>query len=606
MLVNNITSAFTHNGVPVANGFLEVYMDRTSTVHANLTVGGFPAENPVRLNSNGGIGAPVEVGLSSAYCIVKNAKEAVLFGYDLADTGTGAGFPNDGKLTIMQSGEHKGEFTANQADDAAIDLEAGFFTKKFAGKALLIEKPGNYIVMVRNYGCSAGSFFVMFYDSGDYSSDYGAAFRVIGAGGYAIAEYPVICFQVRDGRLYMVLDGYSTETCIYWNSPNLKGVSVPEGEPDRRYEMLRFNLPPFNESNNPPSLPYPAAVGVGVGVWEPDSTRCYIEGGAKLIMKNYGEMRLAEGFQFDMRKFVSFSMHNGSSIFLSTYSKLIINDRASVEAHRNGAMLLDNGRVEVRDYGMLKADSMGQVNVRNSGTLFADNYAHLGLYDYAAIHMTNYSHLNVGSGNMNPAWASGLDVVDNSDVYIGRSANNGGTIQRTKSERKLWMLDGSFLFMCNKFEIGNMNELSESIARYLIVADGAKVEFSGGADVKVADGAKVELRHSCRIRGYENANMLLFSRISEGGFNYRGKVVMLGDACLDIPDWEPIGHAPEVVKEDFLGEEYKLVNATDHALDVAYTNTAGGSDVLQIPPGKYKKMLLLGFSGDTPMFAGEA
>jgi len=88
MVVNNTTSSFTHNGVPVALGWLEVYKDRTSTVLAELFVRGVMVSNPVRLNQNGGIDDPIETNQDVVLCVVRNAVKAELFRYELV---SGAG-----------------------------------------------------------------------------------------------------------------------------------------------------------------------------------------------------------------------------------------------------------------------------------------------------------------------------------------------------------------------------------------------------------------------------------------------------------------------------------------------------------------------------------
>jgi len=133
MLVNNVTSAFTHNGKPVANGSLTVYVDRTSTQLANLTANGLPTSNPVKLNSNGGIVSPIETDLGIVYCIVKNAAGAVLFGYELVST---AGViprwlpnttdnPDSTGVTDSASISVKNKAQLNMSDEGKLNLSEG-------------------------------------------------------------------------------------------------------------------------------------------------------------------------------------------------------------------------------------------------------------------------------------------------------------------------------------------------------------------------------------------------------------------------------------------------------------------------------------------------
>jgi hypothetical protein len=116
MLVNNVTSAFTHNGIPVAHGSVTVYKSRTSTVLANLTINGVATPNPVRLNANGGMGAPVECEPIAAYCVVKNATGAVLFGYDLVGTQGGGGGSVSLNRTVTSSDGATGSVTDTGGD----------------------------------------------------------------------------------------------------------------------------------------------------------------------------------------------------------------------------------------------------------------------------------------------------------------------------------------------------------------------------------------------------------------------------------------------------------------------------------------------------------
>jgi hypothetical protein len=139
MLVNNITSAFVHKGVPVANGTLEVYTDGTTNQLDNLFfLDGLPAPNPVRLNSNGGIGHPVKTERGSAYCAVKDAKGAALFGYCLSEgiNFDSIIFPNDGGIIEINTAKGRDYFYSKSRVDILIN---GKQDKLTAGENITIE-----------------------------------------------------------------------------------------------------------------------------------------------------------------------------------------------------------------------------------------------------------------------------------------------------------------------------------------------------------------------------------------------------------------------------------------------------------------------------------
>jgi hypothetical protein len=511
------------------------------------------------------------------------------------------------------------------------------------------------------------NFFISFDGTGNTNySEPVSSFRLTGSNLNDWLNNKEIYFAQYNGSIYLVLST-SYECELFWDNPRLEPSVLPANfSPARKWERLRFGFQYSKDENY--NIIGIVTASSGIGTEEVTSDRAYIARGAKLIMLGYGEMRASEGFIFDMHYNVAFKMFSGCHFEMRNYAgfsmvnscRFEMNDKAGfkmngsslVDIRQGGGLEIENSKISAMNGGGIAARDHANMLVQNNASIQVTDDANINIFNHSSLCIDKWAHITV-EGSSDKA-GSGLDVLDNSDVYIGSNVNIG------KSKRKLWVVDESCLLMCESYHFGLLQDMGQQAKRLLAVLDEASAVLRGAArlemnglgsisvkncaslemdysgTLKVNDGASLEMKHSgsisvsdtASITAGRDSNVLMLGDSVHTAHAFRNpeffwpytKIKLTGDYSFADAWFDPPAIDDKKVDvQIFLGNEYKFWNAKKDGTNAKLTySVCSAGEVAQktttIADNRYVKIMLVEIIEKTedgrtfykPIFAEEA
>jgi len=491
------------------------------------------------------------------------------------------------------------------------------------------------------------SLFHDFMLSFDVSSDSILSFRATGMNPDTVHQSELFFARCQDNRIYLDMSGKET-TLLVDMDYDIEASQLPGGKPSQIWTWVKFRRGEnsFLESNTFEPGTSTKRYECGVGTRETPSSKFYQEYGTKVAILNNGEIAFADGYKFLMetsvaftlKKWSTFHMEEAVELRMQRYCNFLMDTYCGFRMQNAGNITIEDyaglrlqrfGAVIAEDRGLLKASGGGRVEAGSYGSLEASNFANLKVDNYASVLVRDFSHINVGGGNPSQYEGSGLDVSNNSELYMGMASGRNNS----PSLRKLLMLERSFLFMGSTYDLEQMKNancinallavtdyakaeikngarldmmhgasLRMNNVAMLEVLDSANVQFIHNAKIEFSDNAKIEFSGNAKLAGYWDTEGLLYGDTlhvgygNPAGFNegfYLPFTRTLLTDDMDISRYVGGTYGEPCI---FIGNEYKFLNETDSDAAITYNAYAGrGASVVAtktVPPHRYAKLML--------------